>query len=99
MATKKNNKRSESMMHDHMMMHRSRKGKGIVFLIIGLIFLYVSYTWNPAVISAIIALGIGAWFISRACAKLGLGYGWGCNCGGCGCGCEGECNCEMDEKH
>lgn len=98
MATKKNNKKDEGM-HDHMMMHRKMKGKGIISLLVGLIFIYIAYTWNPAVIAAIIALGIGVWFVSMACMKLGCNYrGWGCGCGR-GCGCGGECDCEMDEKH
>jgi len=95
MATKKNNKKDEGM-HDHMMMHRSMKGKGIVYFIVGLIFVYIAYTWNPTVVAALITLGIGAWFISMACMKLGWNYGMGC---GCGCGCGGGCDCEMDQKH
>ncbi|MDE1850279.1 MAG: hypothetical protein KGH54_00595 [Candidatus Micrarchaeota archaeon] len=95
---KKNNRKEEGM-HEHMMMHRARRGRGILSLIVGLIFIYIAYTWNPAVIATIIVLGIGVWFVSMACMKLGWSYwGRGCCCG-CGCGCGGECNCVMDNKH
>ncbi|MDE1846083.1 MAG: hypothetical protein KGH53_02275 [Candidatus Micrarchaeota archaeon] len=93
MATKKNSAKKEmEEMHDHEMMHHGMKGKGIVYLVVGVIFVYLAYTWSAALIVPLVTLGIGLWFLSAGSMKMGwnmMGYGCGC----CGC-----CDCEWDEK-
>lgn len=94
-TTKKNNK-EEMMEHNHAMMHHGMKAKGIVYIVVGLIFAYLAYTWNPVLVTALVTLGIGIWFLSMGAMKLGWNYGMmGC---GCGCSCGSGCNCEWEDK-
>lgn len=94
-STKKAEK--QEMMHDHAMMHHGMKAKGFVYLVVGLIFLYIAYTWNPTIVAVVVALAVSLWFLSMGAAKLGWNYFGMMGCG-CGCGCCGDCNCEWEEK-
>ncbi|HVA82595.1 MAG TPA: hypothetical protein VNF06_00325 [Candidatus Aquilonibacter sp.] len=95
MATKKNAKKDE-MMHDHgMMMGHGHKGMGIIYVVLGIFFIYIAYMQSMQLTGVLLLLGVAVWFLSSGFGKLGYGWGMGC---GCGCGCCGGCNCDWEDK-